>query len=62
MINELLELSSKVEIFKNYRVEISRGIVEIYSFVFTMIFQHQILDSAVEWKLYRMLWAKLLTD
>lgn len=45
-----------------YRSAISEIIVECYTFIFSLIFEYRCLDLILDFKVYRMLWAKCITD
>lgn len=45
-----------------YRSAISEIIVECYTFIFPLIFEYRCLDLILDFKVYRMLWAKCITD
>lgn len=62
LLDEILEIEWKKKLVNGYRQTISENIVEYYTFIFAIIFEFRNLDLILDFKLYRMFWAKCITD
>lgn len=62
LFDELLELSIRKQQFSLYSQTISNMLIECYIYVFSLIFQYQVLEATLDWKVYRMLWAKNINN
>lgn len=60
--DELLESEVRRGSGTGYRGALSEIIVESYTFIFPLILEYRCLDLILDLKLYRMLWAKCITD
>ncbi len=62
LVDDLLEQSAKKSQYGPYSEYISSGLIDCYTYVFSLIFQYNLLEVALDWKVYRMLWAKSIND
>lgn len=62
LLDDMLEQSVKKSQYRPYSEYISSGLIDCYTYVFSLIFQYNLLEVALDWKVYRMLWAKSIND
>jgi hypothetical protein len=62
LLDDILEQSKLKPHYQSYARLISQQLVDCFVFVFSLIFQYEMHEASLDWKVYRMLWAKTIPD